>query len=96
MANKTEENPEEILPRMNNFINLLKNINGDVICISHAFIMKFYEILFRNNGVIKDVKVFAGEYDWSIKPYEFLDGFCVFIDDNNKIKSVELLRDVLK
>jgi len=95
VQNKTKESPTEVIIRIKSFLEVLKNTKGNIFCISHAFIMKFYEIFFRNNGVIKGPVSFLSEYNWEIKPYEFLDGFCVLMDDAGKVHHVELLKDLL-
>jgi len=88
VENKIEENPKETLSRMKSFFEKLQNIDGNTICISHAFIIKFYEIFFRNNGTIKNPSLFLTEHNWEIKPYEFMDGFCVSIADTGKVQKV--------
>ncbi len=90
--NKTEENPTETLIRINNFFKLIQNVDGNIICISHAFIMKFYEIFFRSNCNVKSINYFRDRYNWKIKPYEFLEGFYIILDTKGNIHKINLIK----
>ncbi|MCE9548837.1 histidine phosphatase family protein [Candidatus Nomurabacteria bacterium] len=90
VKNKTIEKPEEVILRINSFMQMIKNMDGNVVCISHAFIMKFYEIFFKKNGEITSSVLFLKSYDWTIKPYDFLGGFIVTVENHDMIPKVEI------
>jgi hypothetical protein len=93
--NKTKESPTEVLNRILVFRNNISNVEGNIICISHAFVMKFYEIFFQNNEKITNVRSFLNDYNWRVKPYEFLDGFYVSFDNKGNISVIEPVKNLL-
>lgn len=83
--NKLEEKPEDTIKRINSFLNSVKNGEGTVLCVSHAFIMKLYEIYLKQNMHISNPKQFLSEYNWFAKPYEFLGGYEVSFDEKGSV-----------
>jgi hypothetical protein len=57
--------------------------------------MKLYEIYFRNNCSVKNNKYFLNKYNWKIKPYEFLGGFCVELNSKGDVKCVKESHKIL-
>ena len=83
---KVKEKPEEVVERMKLFSEeLFLNPEDTIVCVSHAFVMKCYEIFYRNNQTIQDNSLFLTQWDWNKKPYEFLEGFVVSLDSEGKI-----------
>ena len=91
---KFEDKPKDIIDRMKNFSKEAGEVKDNIICVSNAFIMKLYEIFFRNNRKIKNPHLFLSEYNWKVKPYEFLEGFVVSINSKGDICGVELLKNL--
>lgn len=87
---KTKESPSSVLSRINSYINYISNLEGNTVCFSHAFIMKFYEIFLENAKNFK-VEMFLTEYNWLKKPYDFLEGFSVELDNRNKVKNIKFI-----
>ncbi len=82
--NKTTEKKASVLNRIKKHMITLKKSEGSTICFSHAFIMKFYEI-FLVQKERTTPNMFLEKYSWTEKPYDFLEGFCVEINDKNEI-----------
>ncbi len=95
IENRAEEDMNSILNRI---MQLHKNIiqnSENTLCVSHAFIMKFFEVSYENNFKTKDHRIFLNNYDWEQKPYEFLCGFCVILDNNNDVLKMNKIQLVL-
>lgn len=95
VENKNREKMSLLLKRIKFFCKELKNLNGNSVFISHAFLMKFTEIFLISKKNVKNNIIFLKNYNWKIKPYEFLDGFCVTIDNTGDILSIELLKNMI-
>ncbi len=89
VEDKNEEKVNDVIARIDSFFKKLKKIPNGSVCISHAFVMKFFEILFLNDMKIENANIFIKNYDWKIKPYDFLEGFCVSLDKNGRVLNVE-------
>ena len=86
-AGTTKEKPGKVIHRMNSFYQeIASSAEECILCISHAFFMKCCEIFYRSDREIVDTSIFSSGYDWSLKPYEFLGGFIILIDQEGKIR----------
>lgn len=79
---RTKEKPDKVLQRIELFSRkLLTSTDNTILCISHAFVLKCFEIFYRNNCRLEKVSLFETGWDWSQKPYDFLEGFIVSVEN---------------
>jgi broad specificity phosphatase PhoE len=87
--NKAPEKMDEILKRIDSCLKEVMAMSGDTVCISHAFVMKFFEIFIENKERVSSYEIFSEKYNWKEKPYEFLEGFCIHFDGNLNLIEIE-------
>lgn len=73
--NNLNESFEDLILRMEKLTSLLKNTNDSVICISHSFYIKLFEIYTKDKSEFKNLETLIESFNSSQKPYEPLIGF---------------------
>ena len=80
VAGNVIEKPSDLRKRMAHFHEIILSSKDDIsLCVSHAFVMKCYEIFYSQQTSLFDNSLYAKLWDWKTKPYDFLGGFVVLI-----------------
>ncbi|MEK7564017.1 MAG: hypothetical protein AAB510_00395 [Patescibacteria group bacterium] len=77
--NNLEESLGSIISQMNSLLSLLKDQKGSVLCISHSFYIKLFEIYIKDRSRFLDVEILIDSFNPEHKPYEPLSGFILEI-----------------
>ncbi len=71
------ESRKSIEERMSSLIARLKELSGNVMCISHGFYMKLLEIYIKSLDKFESLESLIDAFEPTKKPYEPLQGFSI-------------------